>query len=89
MKLTGGISKSHLKNAHKSQKSPERVDAHIALVPLLSVPCSGVGQSTKGGDLEERALTVNVNTLILNMQAADEVRQVEVFIKKSVIFGCL
>ena len=38
MKLTAGIWKSHLQNAHKSQKSPERVDRTWQLVPLISVP---------------------------------------------------
>ena len=50
---------------------------------MAEKPCSGVGQSTKGGDLEERVLTVSGNTLFLNMQAADEVRQAEAFVKKA------
>ena len=56
---------------------------------MTEKPCSGFGQSTKGGDLEERVLTVSDNTLFLNMQAVDKVRQAEALIKKGVLFGFL
>ena len=45
MKLTAGIGKSHLQNAHKSQKSPERVDAYITTRATYQCSVSGGGHS--------------------------------------------